>query len=141
MLGRVLEGRIQRAKEFKKEYGTGATSGAGATSGETEAGKLLKPMLGGGELRCIGATTLDEYHKNIEKDQAMASWFQQVYVDQPSVEDTISILSGLREKYELLESAFQAVPLLKLQFYQTTTSVDVSYLTKLLSLLTKQQLN
>lgn len=66
-----------------------------------DAGNLLKPMLGRGELRCIGATTLDEYRKYIEKDPALERRFQQVYVDQPSVENTISILRGLRERYEL----------------------------------------
>ncbi|GBG74705.1 hypothetical protein CBR_g19110 [Chara braunii] len=75
--------------------------GAGATQGAMDAGNLLKPMLGRGELRCIGATTLDEYRKYIEKDPALERRFQQVYVDQPSVEDTISILRGLRERYEL----------------------------------------
>ncbi|XP_010453680.1 PREDICTED: chaperone protein ClpB3, chloroplastic [Camelina sativa] len=75
--------------------------GAGATSGAMDAGNLLKPMLGRGELRCIGATTLDEYRKYIEKDPALERRFQQVYVDQPNVEDTVSILRGLRERYEL----------------------------------------
>ncbi|KAG0584395.1 hypothetical protein M758_3G206900 [Ceratodon purpureus] len=75
--------------------------GAGATSGAMDAGNLLKPMLGRGELRCIGATTLDEYRKYIEKDPALERRFQQVYVDQPTVEDTVSILRGLRERYEL----------------------------------------
>ncbi|CAJ2665754.1 unnamed protein product [Trifolium pratense] len=75
--------------------------GAGATNGAMDAGNLLKPMLGRGELRCIGATTLDEYRKYIEKDPALERRFQQVYVDQPSVENTISILRGLRERYEL----------------------------------------
>ncbi|KAH1192726.1 Chaperone protein ClpB3, chloroplastic [Glycine max] len=75
--------------------------GAGASNGAMDAGNLLKPMLGRGELRCIGATTLDEYRKYIEKDPALERRFQQVYVDQPSVEDTISILRGLRERYEL----------------------------------------
>lgn len=73
----------------------------GASNGAMDAGNLLKPMLGRGELRCIGATTLDEYRKYIEKDPALERRFQQVYVDQPSVEDTISILRGLRERYEL----------------------------------------
>ncbi|PKU74915.1 Chaperone protein ClpB3, chloroplastic [Dendrobium catenatum] len=72
-----------------------------ATNGAMDAGNLLKPMLGRGELRCIGATTLDEYRKYIEKDPALERRFQQVYVDQPTVEDTISILRGLRERYEL----------------------------------------
>ncbi|XP_058223517.1 chaperone protein ClpB4, mitochondrial-like [Rhododendron vialii] len=75
--------------------------GAGAMSGAMDAGNLLKPMLGRGELRCIGATTLTEYRKYIEKDPALERRFQQVFVDQPSVEDTISILRGLRERYEL----------------------------------------
>ncbi|WP_392479513.1 ATP-dependent chaperone ClpB [Nostoc sp. C110] len=74
--------------------------GAGATQGAMDAGNLLKPMLARGELRCIGATTLDEYRKHIEKDAALERRFQQVYVDQPSVEDSISILRGLRERYE-----------------------------------------
>ncbi|KAH8511026.1 hypothetical protein H0E87_008535 [Populus deltoides] len=75
--------------------------GAGATNGAMDAGNLLKPMLGRGELRCIGATTLDEHRKYIEKDPALERRFQQVFVDQPTVEDTISILRGLRERYEL----------------------------------------
>ncbi|KAI3728076.1 hypothetical protein L6452_16704 [Arctium lappa] len=75
--------------------------GAGASGGPMDAGNLLKPMLGRGELRCIGATTLNEYRKYIEKDPALERRFQQVFCDQPSVEDTISILRGLRERYEL----------------------------------------
>ncbi|CAN1325317.1 Chaperone protein ClpB4, mitochondrial [Linum perenne] len=75
--------------------------GAGATSGAMDAGNLLKPMLGRGELRCIGATTLNEYRKYVEKDPALERRFQQVFCAQPSVEDTISILRGLRERYEL----------------------------------------
>ena len=75
--------------------------GAGATQGAMDAGNLLKPMLARGELRCIGATTLDEYRKYIEKDAALERRFQQVYVDQPSVEDTVSILRGLKERYEV----------------------------------------
>jgi ATP-dependent Clp protease ATP-binding subunit ClpB len=75
--------------------------GAGAPEGAMDAGNLLKPMLARGELRCIGATTLDEYRKYIEKDAALERRFQPVYVDQPSVEDTISILRGLKERYEL----------------------------------------
>ncbi|MBD1867682.1 ATP-dependent chaperone ClpB [Leptolyngbya sp. FACHB-671] len=74
--------------------------GAGASQGTMDAGNLLKPMLARGELRCIGATTLDEYRKHIEKDAALERRFQQVYVGQPSVEDTISILRGLKERYE-----------------------------------------
>ena len=66
-----------------------------------DAGNLLKPMLARGELHCIGATTLDEYRKYIEKDAALERRFQPVRVDQPTVEDTISILRGLRERYEL----------------------------------------
>jgi ATP-dependent Clp protease ATP-binding subunit ClpB len=75
--------------------------GAGAAEGAMDAGNLLKPMLARGELHCIGATTLDEYRKYIEKDAALERRFQTVLVDQPSVEDTISILRGLRERYEL----------------------------------------
>ena len=75
--------------------------GAGKAEGAMDAGNLLKPMLARGELHCIGATTLDEYRKNIEKDAALERRFQTVLVDQPSVEDTISILRGLRERYEL----------------------------------------
>jgi ATP-dependent Clp protease ATP-binding subunit ClpB len=75
--------------------------GAGATQGSMDAGNLLKPMLARGELRCIGATTLDEYRKYIEKDAALERRFQQVYIDQPNVEDTVSILRGLRERYEV----------------------------------------
>ncbi len=75
--------------------------GAGAAEGAMDAGNLLKPMLARGELHCVGATTLNEYKKYIEKDAALERRFQPVMVDQPSVEDTISILRGLREKYEL----------------------------------------
>ncbi|KAL1215153.1 Chaperone protein ClpB4 [Cardamine amara subsp. amara] len=75
--------------------------GAGAMGGALDASNLLKPMLGRGELRCIGATTLTEYRKYIEKDPALERRFQQVFCGQPSVEDTISILRGLRERYEL----------------------------------------
>jgi ATP-dependent Clp protease ATP-binding subunit ClpB len=75
--------------------------GAGATQGAMDAGNLLKPMLARGELRCVGATTLDEYRKYIEKDAALERRFQQVYVDQPTVADTISILRGLKERYEV----------------------------------------
>ncbi|MDX2096476.1 MAG: ATP-dependent chaperone ClpB [Leptolyngbyaceae cyanobacterium bins.59] len=74
--------------------------GAGATQGAMDAGNLLKPMLARGELRCIGATTLDEYRKYIEKDAALERRFQQVYIDQPTVADTISILRGLKDRYE-----------------------------------------
>ncbi len=75
--------------------------GAGKAEGAMDAGNLLKPMLARGELHCIGATTLNEYKQNIEKDAALERRFQPVIVDQPSVEDTISILRGLRERYEL----------------------------------------
>src|SRR5438552_6060313 len=74
--------------------------GAGKAEGSMDAGNLLKPMLARGELHCIGATTLDEYRKHIEKDAALERRFQPVLVDAPSVEDTISILRGLRERYE-----------------------------------------
>ncbi len=75
--------------------------GAGRTEGSTDAGNLLKPMLARGELHCIGATTLDEYRKYIEKDAALERRFQPVMVDAPSVEDTISILRGLKERFEV----------------------------------------
>ena len=75
--------------------------GAGKVEGAMDAGNLLKPMLARGELHCIGATTLDEYRKHVEKDAALERRFQPVLVDQPSVEDTISILRGLKERYEV----------------------------------------
>ncbi|MDR2953238.1 MAG: ATP-dependent chaperone ClpB [Treponema sp.] len=75
--------------------------GAGAAEGATDASNLLKPALARGELRCIGATTLDEYRKHIEKDAALERRFQQVYTAEPSVEDTIAILRGLKERYEV----------------------------------------
>ena len=75
--------------------------GAGKTDGAMDAGNMLKPMLARGELHCIGATTLDEYRQYIEKDAALARRFQSVMVDEPTVEDTISILRGLKERYEV----------------------------------------
>ena len=86
---------------FIDEVHTVVGAGAKEGSGSMDAGNLLKPMLARGELRCIGATTLDEYRKNIEKDPALERRFQQVYVKQPTVEDTISILRGLKERYEV----------------------------------------
>src|SRR5688572_2302836 len=74
--------------------------GAGRAEGSMDAGNLLKPALARGELRCIGATTLDEYRKHIEKDAALERRFQPVYVNEPSVEDTIAILRGLKQKYD-----------------------------------------
>jgi ATP-dependent Clp protease ATP-binding subunit ClpB len=75
--------------------------GAGAAEGAVDAGNMLKPMLARGELRCVGATTLDEYHKHIEKDAALERRFQPVYVGEPSVEDTIAILRGLKDRYQV----------------------------------------
>ena len=75
--------------------------GAGRTEGSMDAGNLLKPMLARGELHCIGATTLDEYRKCVEKDAALERRFQPVHVDQPTVEDTISILRGIKDRYEV----------------------------------------
>ena len=75
--------------------------GAGAAEGAIDASNMLKPALARGELRCIGATTLDEYRKRVEKDAALERRFQPVYIDEPSVEDTISILRGLKERYEV----------------------------------------
>ena len=74
--------------------------GAGKTEGSMDAGNMLKPALARGELHVIGATTLDEYRKYVEKDAALERRFQKVFVDEPSVEDTIAILRGLQEKYE-----------------------------------------
>ncbi|ERH29609.1 ATP-dependent chaperone ClpB [Alloscardovia omnicolens] len=97
----VLE-EIQRAEgniiTFIDEIHT--IVGAGATEGSMDAGNMLKPMLARGELRLIGATTLDEYRENIEKDPALERRFQQVFVGEPSVEDTVAILRGLKERYE-----------------------------------------
>ena len=75
--------------------------GAGKSDGAMDAGNMLKPMLARGELHCIGATTLDEYRQYIEKDAALERRFQPVMVDEPSVEDAISILRGLKERYEV----------------------------------------
>ncbi|MBV9164522.1 MAG: ATP-dependent chaperone ClpB, partial [Solirubrobacterales bacterium] len=75
--------------------------GAGAAEGAVDAGNMLKPMLARGELRCVGATTLDEYRKHIEKDAALERRFQPVYVGEPSVQDTIAILRGLKERYQV----------------------------------------
>ena len=74
--------------------------GAGKADGAMDASNLLKPALARGELHCIGATTLDEYRKHVEKDAALARRFQPVFVNEPSVEDTVSILRGLKDKYE-----------------------------------------
>ena len=75
--------------------------GAGAAEGAMDAGNMLKPMLARGELRMVGATTLDEYRKHIEKDAALERRFQPVLVGEPSVQDTIAILRGLKERYEV----------------------------------------
>src|SRR5207248_11022254 len=75
--------------------------GAGAAEGAMDAGNMLKPMLARGELRMVGATTLDEYRQRIEKDPALERRFQPVLVGEPSVEDTIGILRGLKERYEV----------------------------------------
>src|SRR5690606_21979059 len=75
--------------------------GAGAAEGSMDAGNMLKPLLARGQLRMVGATTLDEYRQHIEKDPALERRFQQVYVGQPSVEDTVAILRGLKERYEV----------------------------------------
>ena len=75
--------------------------GAGKTDGAMDAGNLIKPLLARGELQCIGATTFDEYRQYIEKDKALERRFQPVIVDEPSVEDAISILRGLKERFEI----------------------------------------
>src|SRR5204862_7697755 len=77
--------------------------GAGKAEGAMDAGNLLKPMLARGELHCIGATTLDEYRKHIEQDAALERRFQPVFVSEPTVEDTISILRGLKVRYEVIQ--------------------------------------
>jgi len=93
--------------------------GAGKADGAMDASNLLKPALARGELHCIGATTLDEYKKHVEKDAALARRFQPVYVDEPSVEDTISILRGLKDRYEqhhgvrITDSAIVAAAMLR----------------------------
>ena len=81
--------------------------GAGKTDGAMDAGNMLKPMLARGELHCIGATTLDEYRQYIEKDAALERRFQPVQVDEPTVEDTISILRGLKERYEVFHGVIR----------------------------------
>jgi ATP-dependent Clp protease ATP-binding subunit ClpB len=97
-----IEGRAGEVILFIDELHT--LVGAGASEGSMDASNLLKPALARGELHCVGATTLDEYRKYIEKDAALARRFQAVYVSEPSVEDTISILRGLKEKYEVHHS-------------------------------------
>ena len=98
--------------------------GAGAAEGAVSAGNLLKPMLARGELRCIGATTLDEYRKHIEKDPAFERRFQPIFVDQPSVEETVAILRGLKPRYEahhgvrILDSAILAAATLSNRYIQ-----------------------
>ena len=74
--------------------------GAGAAQGAMDASNMLKPALARGELQCVGATTLDEYHKFIEKDAALERRFAPVFVDEPSIDDTIQMLNGLRDRYE-----------------------------------------
>jgi len=109
---REVEGSAGQVILFIDELHT--IIGAGAAEGAVSAGNLLKPALARGELRCIGATTLDEYRKHIEKDAAFERRFQQVYVDQPTVEETVAILRGLKERYEahhgvrILDSAILA---------------------------------
>ena len=108
--------------------------GAGKTDGAMDAGNMLKPMLARGELHCIGATTLDEYRQYIEKDAALERRFQPVMVDEPSVEDAISILRGLKERYEVL----QMVHWWQQQLCRTVIFLTVSYQTKQLTLWMKR---
>jgi ATP-dependent Clp protease ATP-binding subunit ClpB len=95
VVGELLQDVLQALLEFA------AILGAGKAEGSMDAGNMLKPALARGELHCVGATTLDEYRKYIEKDAALERRFQKVLVDEPSVEDTIAILRGLKEKYEV----------------------------------------
>ena len=99
--------------------------GAGKTDGAMDAGNLLKPMLARGELHCIGATTLDEYRQYIEKDPALERRFQPVQVDEPTVEDTISILRGLKERYEV----FHGVKISDNALIAAATPVSYTHLT------------
>ncbi|MDD4899247.1 MAG: ATP-dependent chaperone ClpB [Candidatus Omnitrophica bacterium] len=96
---REVQGKAGQVILFIDELHT--IVGAGAAEGAIDASNMLKPMLARGQLRCIGATTLDEYRKYIEKDHALERRFQSIFVDEPSVEDTIAILRGLKEKYEI----------------------------------------
>src|SRR6266702_1078995 len=98
----IAEGLAQRiAQGDVPESLRDTPVGAGAAEGAMDASNLLKPALARGQLRCVGATTLDEYRKHIEKDAALERRFQPIFVGEPSVEDTISILRGLKEKYEV----------------------------------------
>ncbi len=102
--------------------------GAGKTDGALDAGNMLKPMLARGELHCIGATTLDEYRQYIEKDAALERRFQPVMVDEPTVEDTISILRGLKDRYEVYHEAIdlvdEACALIKTELDSMPTELD-----------------
>ena len=99
-----------------------------------DAGNILKPMLARGELRCIGATTLNEYRKYIEKDSALERRFQPVMVKEPSVEDTISILRGLRERYEVHHGVrIKDAALVAAAVLSNRLSMTVSYLIRLLT--------
>ena len=104
--------------------------GAGKTDGAMDAGNMLKPMLARGELHCIGATTLNEYREYIEKDSALERRFQKVGVSEPDVEDTISILRGLKERYEVYHGVrIQDRALVALNYQIDILLID-SYLTK-----------
>lgn len=112
--------------------------GAGKSDGAMDAGNLLKPMLARGELHCIGATTLNEYRQYIEKDAALERRFQPVMVDEPTVEDTISILRGLKERYEVFHGVkFRIRRLLRRLFFQTDISQTDFSLIRLSTLWTK----
>ncbi|MEB3885631.1 ATP-dependent chaperone ClpB [Lyngbya sp. CCY1209] len=107
---------------FIDELHTVVGAGSGGSGSGMDAGNLLKPMLARGELRCIGASTVDEYRKHIEKDPALERRFQQIYVDQPSPEDTVSILRGLKDRYErhhgvkITDSALVAAAMLSARY-------------------------
>jgi len=105
--------------------------GAGAAEGAIDASNMLKPALARGELRCIGSTTLDEYRKHVEKDAALERRFQPIMVDPPSVEDTVSILRGLRERYEVHHGVrIRDAALVAAASFRTGTSPGVSFPTR-----------
>ena len=111
--------------------------GAGKADGAMDAGQILKPALARGELRCIGATTLDEYREYIEKDKALERRFQTVLVGEPSIPDAITILRGLKEKYEVHHGVriTDAALVAAVESFRTATSPTAFYLDKAIDLM------